>query len=79
MTDNLFGDVAQVGIHLPWIIAMNSGDEVRTFAEIGLILLAPFNPFVVLVTGLHLAPRQLPVALGIPDTVWHRLRIGHSA
>ena len=54
MADDVFGHIAQVRVDLPWIIAVDASDEIRTLAEISLIFFAPFNPLVILVTRFHL-------------------------
>ena len=77
VTNNVFGDVAQVCIDLSRIVPVDTRDEVRALTKIRLILFAPFNPFVILVTGFHLVPRQWLAELGILDIAWRRRRLAH--
>ena len=78
MADDIFGDVAQLGVQLGWIVAVDARDEVRALAKVGLVLFAPLDPFVILVTRLHLAPRRLRLALETLDRAWRRRQIAHS-
>jgi hypothetical protein len=49
MTQHIFHDFAQVRINPNRVITVDSSDQVRALANVGLILITPFNPFVILI------------------------------
>jgi hypothetical protein len=51
--DDFIDDFAEFAVKLDGIIAVDSRNEIRAFAEIGLILLTPFHPLVVSVGCFH--------------------------
>ncbi len=56
MGDNVLDDSGEIRVHPHGIIAMNTGDKVRAFSDVGSVLVAPFHPFVVGVSRLHRWP-----------------------
>ncbi len=78
MADDIFGDVAQLSIQLGRIVSMNARNEIGAFTKIGSILFAPLDPFVILITLFHFAPRRLRLALETLDRAWRRRQIVHS-
>ena len=54
MFDHLIDHFAQLGIQFNRVAAVNARHEIRTLANVCLVVLAPLDPFVKLVTGFHL-------------------------
>jgi hypothetical protein len=76
MSDYFINNLAQLGIKLDGVVAMDSRNQVRTLAEVGLILIAPLNPFVKSVTRFHAVCAQSPVGSPSPDNASHHRRCG---
>jgi hypothetical protein len=53
MGDNVLDDSGEIRVHPHGIITVNTGDKVGAFSDIGSVLVAPFDPFVVGVSRLH--------------------------
>jgi len=56
VVDDLLNDFAEFLVDLNWIVAVDSGDEVGTFADVDLILVAPLHPAMIGVDWLHPLP-----------------------
>jgi len=54
MLNNILHHLAQITVDLEGIIAVDSRNEVWAFSKVGLILVAPFHPLVVLIARFHL-------------------------
>jgi len=52
--DHFIDDFAQLGIKPNRVAAVNACNQIRTLADVSLVVLAPLDPFVKLVTGFHL-------------------------
>jgi hypothetical protein len=53
VADDLVDYLAEFGIKPNRVVTVNPGDQVGALADVDLILRAPLNPFVVLITFLH--------------------------
>jgi hypothetical protein len=51
--DHIIHCFAQLGVEAHGIIAVDAGDEIGAAANVGLVLIAPLDPFVILVIDLH--------------------------
>jgi len=51
---DFFYKLAEFGIDKRWVIAVNTGNQIRTFADIHLVFFTPLNPFVIIVRIFHL-------------------------
>jgi len=53
MLDDLFDSAAEIFIERDRIVSVNPRDQIRAAADVGMVFIAPFYPFVVAVTRLH--------------------------
>ena len=54
MFNYFFDHFAKFRVKADWVVSVNSADQVGALAEVHLILFAPLDPFVKLVTEFHL-------------------------
>ncbi|MCF7979162.1 MAG: hypothetical protein K9L82_14320 [Chromatiaceae bacterium] len=53
MIHDILHDLAKLSIERDWVVTMYSGDEIRAFPDIHLILVTPLHPLVVFVDIVH--------------------------
>jgi hypothetical protein len=57
--DDILNDFAQLPVNLDGIVAVDAGNEIGTFADVDLILVAPFDPAMVGVNEFHPADSSM--------------------
>ena len=55
LIDDLLNDFAQFFINLDGIIAVDARNQIRALADVNLVLIAPFNPSMILVDLFHVS------------------------
>jgi hypothetical protein len=53
MKHYVFHDLTQFGVKPHRVVPVNPSDDVRALADVGLVLVAPLNPFVILIACSH--------------------------
>src|SRR4051812_19723937 len=53
VVDDILDDLPQLFVNLDRIIAMDASDQIGAFADVDLVLVAPFHPAMILVDWFH--------------------------
>ena len=77
MLNHFLHDLAELRVEANGIISVNAGDQVRASSNINTVFLAPLDPFVVMITGLHCCGRTFrgTVRFYLSCGFWQALRM----
>lgn len=53
MVHHLVHDLAKLGVKPDWVVTVDAGDQVRALSQVGLVLIAPLYPLMILIAYLH--------------------------